>query len=657
VAFHSTLEVGRIVPQEWGVALPVTVSHTNQSQDPTFLAQTDVRGDQIRGLRETGASDTRVEVGFRKTTPVGNPILDPLLQGLSLRAGYFRNSFSTATLESEGSGMDARAEFDTQVEPREVALVPGFAQGLVRALLPRGLEDQVLGARLRWTPERIRLGALYQERSQESYRFEQILLLPEDGLVVPTRSPLEALETTAQVTFHPLGPLTADVSFFSIRDLLPPGKSVQDERISPLLAAERWRAGFLDLGWETNRNLRTRIGFRPSLADWLRTDLNLSTDYLSDRSGAMVEALVQGTDTLLLLQRNANGNRTTRASVSVVPGALARRLGLGPPEEGAEGEETVGQEGGSSLGRLLRALDPFFLTRQGGMNARFFRDPVEPGAAFQLGLGGRGAFRFVDGDTASIFTGRTTWTAGGGVRLPLNLRFSGNYSDSRTDIINLRSDRELRTRSWPDLRVSLTEVPLPQKLGKALESLSFSSGYREHLTESSFGQATLQKRTLEEKQVPLEVDVGWLGNISTRYSGLVGRGDGQDPTGDTRTERLSHTFFLSSSLEDPPLVGDRLDGPLRVSLAYQYASELVCRVSGGVGTCVPFVDYLNRSLNLTFDTVITPLRVGFHMTYTDRQSFVGRHEGATQFQLGVFGQFIIDSTTPGRDPTSEIPGF
>ncbi|NNM05204.1 MAG: hypothetical protein HKO65_08890 [Gemmatimonadetes bacterium] len=58
-----------------------------------------------------------------------------------------------------------------------------------------------------------------------------------------------------------------------------------------------------------------------------------------------------------------------------------------------------------------------------------------------------------------------------------------------------------------------------------------------------------------------------------------------------------------------------------------------------------FLDFLNRSVNLTLDTVITPLAVGLHLTYTSRRSFVGQQEGSTQFQLGFFGQFLFDSGT------------
>jgi len=666
LAFHSFVELGRVAPEEWGVSVPVSVTHTRRDRDPTFLAQSDVRAGRIQGLRKTGATDTRVEVGFRKTTPVGNAILDPVLEGLSLRAGYNRSHLSTTTLESDGSGMDARAEFQTEIDAREVPLVPAFARGVVRALLPQSLEESAVGARLRWSPERIRLGTLYRRADGEAYRYEQILVLPGDTAVTPTRSPRKTLETTALVTFRPLNPITAELSFFSVRDLLQPQESALDPSIHPLLAAERWKAGFLDLGWETNRNLRTRFGFRPSLASWLRTDYVVSTDYMSDRSGALAERIPVGTDTLLVLQRNANGNRTTRTSVTVDPAQLALALGIAPevnaPEEAsdsagaAEVRASIPRSDNGLAGRLLSALEPLFLARQGGLNARYFRQPVNPGAGFQLGLVDQSGFRFIQEDTAAILTGRTTWTAGTGVRLPLNLRLGANYSDSRIKIQHVRSDRDIRTRSWPDLRVSLSRVPIPERARGVVESVSLSSGYRETFLENTYGGIGLQRRVRLEKQIPMEVRLAWLGGLNTRYSGTLTQGDGEDPTGDTRSERRNHSFVFSSSFTDPPLLGARLDGPLRVSLGYQYASELECRISAGRSDCIAFVDYLNRSLNLTLDTVISPLQVGLHVTYVDRQSFVGRHEGSTQFQMGIFGQFLIDSSSPAGSGGAPAPG-
>ncbi len=532
--------------------------------------------------------------------------------------------------------MDARVEFSRELSRRDLPLVPSAARGMLRALLPDGMAESLLRARLRWSPERIRLGTLYARRSREAYRFEQILRFPGDTLVTPTLSPREALETTAQVTLRPLEALSAEAVFFSVRDLLAPADAVQDPGLHPLLAGERWAAGPLDLGWETNRNLRTRVGFRPQLASWLRTDLALTTDYTSDRNAALVERAVLGSDTLLALLRSASGSRTTRASLTLDPAALARSV--------VEGEAGVGAEspGPGALVRALQSLDPLTVTRQGGLSSRFFREPVDPGVGFQLGWGDREGLRVLGADTAAMLTGRVSWSAATGLRLPWGVRIAGSYADSRIDILHQRSDREVRTRSWPDLRLSVAEVALPERVRGLLRTLSLGSGYRVSLTESTFGGFGLQRRTRRERQVPLELSASWAGNLTLRYRGSFAEGKGRDPTGDTRTERTSHTLLLSASLAETPVLRERLDGPLRATLGYQYSADVNCRVPAGVPGCVPFLDHLIRSLNLSLDTVILPLEVGLHVAYSDRRSFVGRHDGSSQFQVGIFGQFLFD---------------
>jgi hypothetical protein len=533
--------------------------------------------------------------------------------------------------------LDARAEYLMDIDPREVALIPGFAQGAVRAILPRFWEEAILGSRLRWTPDRVRMGTLFTRRDREAYRFEQILALPADSAVTPTLSPVEALETTAQIDYRPLRAVSAALTFFSVRDLLSPEEAIQDSLVRPALKEERANLAGLDLGWETNRILRSQFGLNPSLATWLRTDFSVTTDYTSDRSAALADRLIVGPDTMAVLKRNANGNRTTRATFSLDPGALAATLS--PPESGEEIDD------GGALNRILNAIDPISLTRQGGLSSRFFREAVNPDRGFQFGWGDWAAMRVLDGDTASIFTGQTSWSGGTGIRLPLNLRVSGNYSESTTEILFARSDRELRTRIWPDLRVTLAQVNLPVSAKRVIESVSLSSGYRENSVVTTFGGRGVQRRFQDEWQIPLEASITWAGAVSTRYRGSFSEGDGGDPTGSTRTRRDTHSFLLSSTVSDPPFIGEHVDGPLRVSMQYQYSSELNCRELRGRTGCVPFVDFLNRNVNLTLDTVITPLLVGLHLSYIKRSSFVGQRDGSSQFQLGIFGQFHFDSGT------------
>jgi hypothetical protein len=410
---------------------------------------------------------------------------------------------------------------------------------------------------------------------------------------------------------------------------------VQDTLLQPLLERERWQQGFFDLGWEIARNLRTRLDFRPSLAAWFRTDFSLATDYTSDRNAQLVGLVPMVGDTLLVLQRNANGSRTTRATAAVELATLAQTLW----------PEADPAQGGEWISRVLQAFDPFFLTRQGGLNSRFNREPVDPGTGFQLGWGGRDAFRVLQADTASILTDRTLWTVSGGVRLPLNLRLSGNYSNSRIRILHRRSDREITNRAWPDLRLGLAEVSLPEGVRGVLKTVSVNTGVRRNYQENTFGGSGLQRRSREEWQIPVDVNLTWGGDISTRYRATFTNGDGLDPTGDTENRRRTHSILISSSIANPPILGPRIDGPLRMTLAFQHSSDADCRIPAEQAACIPFVDFENRSVNLTLDTTVLPMEVGLHLTYLSRQSSVGRRDGSTQFQLGLFGQFVFNSGT------------
>ena len=47
---------------------------------------------------------------------------------------------------------------------------------------------------------------------------------------------------------------------------------------------------------------------------------------------------------------------------------------------------------------------------------------------------------------------------------------------------------------------------------------------------------------------------------------------------------------------------------------------------------------------------MSDFEVGIQGSYFDRQSFVGQRRGSTQFQLSVFGQFLIEAGALGRLP-------
>jgi hypothetical protein len=85
-------------------------------------------------------------------------------------------------------------------------------------------------------------------------------------------------------------------------------------------------------------------------------------------------------------------------------------------------------------------------------------------------------------------------------------------------------------------------------------------------------------------------------------------------------------------------LASHLDRPIRLSLLGLYRSERDCRSTTGRLECVPFVDQISKTVNLSMDTSIGGFAVGVQMSFDDRQSFVGQRTGSTQFQLMLFGE-------------------
>lgn len=641
----TTVQLARFTPGSWGVELPLTVIWGRSTQDPTFLDRSDVQAGRLDGLRATGADRTRVTLGFRKRTPTENPWLGLLLDGLDARLGYGDVRTGTITSEVTSRSLDAGLGYRRVLEPRSVPLIPGFVHGLLAPLLSAPTLERWRDARLRWTPERIGFSSAYLNQETRAFRFDQILVLPEDGEVQPTLSPREGVESLAEVAFRPIPSLSAEVTLLTYRDLLDPLRATPDSLLRPALQAERRTLAGVDLGWETSRTLRSRMNWTPRLTSWMEGNVLWSTGFLTDRNPGYSRRFEAAPgDTVVELQRNASGQRDLRARLALEPRAMVESLlGTAPTGEGAP----AAGEGA----RLLRALGdhllPLSVGWHDGVNARFNRAAVNPGAGWQLGLGGVDDFRFLSGDTASFLADRSGWTGSAGTRLPGGVTLSSEFI--RSDVVTLdgRGDRSLRVRSWPAVRVAAPDLPLPGLLRPVVQRLSVTSGLTVQTQESLVGESG-QLRSRKDRVVPLTVSVRWFNAVSTSYTASFQEGEGRDPTGDTERTRRTHAFALSSSFRPPPTErGAFLDRPVQVTLRVAYAGQVDCRITAASESCVPYLDQLTRDLNLTLDTTVSGLDVGVQGSYFDRRSFVGQRPGSTQFQVAVFARFNVSAGNLG----------
>ncbi|MDA0329485.1 MAG: hypothetical protein O2958_10815 [Gemmatimonadetes bacterium] len=628
INLSSSLAVDRWLPSEWGLDIPVTLDVARSSQAPVLLANSDVRADQITNLRATEARQTRVGVSLGKRTRTANPILGFVVDGLDLRASYASADGSTITTEHDSGTLDAGVGWFREPEARGLDLIPEFARGVVRTLLPGFLEDKVADARLRLTPERVSFGTSYFRQESRIVRFERIVYADDDGEALATLAPRELLQTAADIRLRPLTPLTADLRLLSARDLLPAAEAAADADVQALIAAERARLAGIDLGWETTRTLRTDVGYRPRIFSWLRNDFDWTTVYQSERNTNFVERTQIGSDTTVALARNARGQRDWGTTLALSPADLATTW-FGAPTEGESPDI-------AQLRSIVRAVRPLTATYRNGITSRFNRDPVDPRFDFQLGFGGLDTYRFVDADTAASVNDRESWRLGTGVTLPGGAGIQVGYlwSDSRTQ--DTRSDRRTLQRTWPDLQATLPTLRLPDFTG--IQAINFSTGIVRTERETDFAGRALQRRFDEDTQVPVDLSVTWLRSLVTTYRAAFRTGRGHDPTGDTERYQATHRISVSSQLLPPGALARRLDRPIRLSLLGAYQNERNCRITAAGAACIAFLDQVTRTASLALDTSVGGFEFGLQLSYDDRQSFVGQRTGSTQFQFGLFGQ-------------------
>ena len=625
IDISATVQLDRLAPSAWGLQLPLSVTYGRDLQAPLFLGRSDVRADRLDGLRDPGFDRTRVDLSLRRAAPEDGGVWDDVLSGVQARVGWVRSSLRTITTESEGDGVDAFLGYTMAPPRRDLPLFPGALGNALRALLPSFLEDRVAAARVRWTPESLRIDGEVTDRELSTFRFDRIIRSPEDSLASAAEAPLRTVTATAGVTFRPLESVVAEADLLSGRDLLEVEELAADAESRELLDDARRRMAGVDLGWEVDRHMRTRLAFQPRLSDWASTSVQMTTIYYSERNPDLIGTRHTPGDTVLVLLRNVDGQRNLTAAFSLDPGRMGR---------------------GGAAGRTpwWTHFDPLRITYTGGITSRFNRDAVEPGTLYELGWGRRDDFLLIGADSASTLSERDRIQFRGGVRLPGSTTIRATYDRSLNQSLDTRSDREVLQRVWPDLAGNVGDLPLPSFLSPAVTRFSLGSGYRRETRGLDFGAGAQQNRFREDHAVPLTLGMSLAGGLGLDYRGRLGWGESTDPTGDTQRRRDSHTLTATLSMRSPVRALRERGAPLRITLSLRYLEEVQCRVTSRLSPCVAFIDELERDGSLSLDSTVRDLQLGVRLRYLDRRSFVGQQAGSTQLQLNVFGQFVLTSS-------------
>lgn len=642
IAFHGTAELGRIVPA-LGLELPLTITHHRRLDDPVFLQGSDLRAEKIPGLRETGAEQTRVTLLVRPAAKGRGAGLERMTEGAWLRLGYRASAYRASGGREEGEGVDLGVGYSYRPDRREVGLLPGPIEGLIRALLPAPLEssrlvDRLINAQFRWTPVELSFSSHFDDGEERSYRFAGIVDGPGDLPREAALSPRRELENLARIQFQPFPSLAAGVTFTSGRDLLPNSRVIGGPGLREAVGAARTDFAGLDIGWERHRRVESRVEFRPFIASWIRPGIGYTAYFRGERNTAILAGLGPGDDEAAKLVRHYQADRYLTRSVTIDPALLAREL---------RGDGSApGDAAGSVLSRVVGALRPIEVSWNTGADSRFERQEGAPGFGYHFGLGqspGPGIGR----GEASTAHDRESIRARGGLGLPLKTRVEFGYRSSSSGAWMRGGGRyRLEERSWPDLVLTVTRLPRPGPLGGVIASGSAMLGFQvtERVGGPGPGSATGVRRA-EERSIPARFSIGLRNGVSGSYNAFFGESSSFDPTGSIEQELAQHSFQVAGRIDPPEGWQESIEAPIRFALSFALQSRRQCRVpaaSLGGGECVPYVDLVNRQLALTLDTIISQLNVGLQMSYNERKSFVGLRSGSSQFLLGLYGEFNFE---------------
>jgi hypothetical protein len=626
------LEFGRMLPDSWGLNLPLNVTYMRSGTKPLLLPRTDIAAEQLPGLRTPENRDFRMDLTLSKRPAEVAPGLGWLVDNSSVRLTYDRRSGRTSRSEVESSGFTASYSFRDRVGDISIPLFPGPLEYLV-FFLP----ESVRRSRLRITPTALQLGATYVDNEAETRRFEEIVGLPADTGVVPVLTLDQRLQTITTVNFEPLADLTGRVFFTQGRDLAPTEQVLQGNRGQELVDAERASVLGIDLGWVVARSLDVNWTYRPTIASWLtpqfaydsRFDLNTGPSFVNEQEGDTV------------LTRDFGSSRSVRISTGFNASAFFRSIA---------GQERAGIVG-SVLG-LMDRIDVFSVTWVTTMGSSFRRREASPSLGYQLGFGGIDDFRVQQGDTASRVADTETLALSTGLRLPLGLGLNVDYSTNDLFTWSPRTRARTRQTTWPNLGLSWSRLPVPRFLQGWVAGLGFRAGYTVRENTSVIREAD-QDRGSRITTIPLSVDLTLTTQWSFTYSLTYTDEERFDPTGVTLRDQTGHTFQLAGQFRPLSTTGS-LRNPIRFSLRYSQNGQNQCRRLQSVfatlpplpdpaAPCEPFTDLAIRDLGLTVNTDVTPFVVGLQAFWRDTQSELGQRPGSTQLEISLFGQFLFET--------------
>ncbi|MDX1660798.1 MAG: hypothetical protein R3326_03315, partial [Gemmatimonadota bacterium] len=240
----TTFRLGQLLPESWGVAMPLSWDHYGQSDAPLFRVGSDIELEEGDPLRErmTRSSDRDV-VTLRayRTRESSNPLLAATVDRLEARLTYRGEAFDSFDLDTDRGRLDAWLGYRHGFRARTLPLPLGWIAKLPwpAAIKRSSAMQRLASADLNVVPSNLTLNTqmVLSEREAEKRLADQGTEFTADS----TRT----LQGTANVAFQPLQSMSLSVGADQTRDLNFPETVVER---GPL-GVDALRTQTLDFDW------------------------------------------------------------------------------------------------------------------------------------------------------------------------------------------------------------------------------------------------------------------------------------------------------------------------------------------------------------------------------------------------------------------------
>jgi hypothetical protein len=487
----ANLRIDRFLSPRLGLLIPVTFAYGRTSVDPQLLANSDIEGDALPGLRKPDASTINAGIIIRRSVRSTNLLMRNLVDPLSFSANFTRGR-----AQSELSRTNAEAY--SLLLSYSVATVRkgrSFNLGAFAASLPGFLRNSDFGKGLggadyALAPSSVRFQSGLVRDQSYFYTYLSPVERASDAPIVPSLALQHLWRNSAGLTWQPLGMLLLGADYSTVRDLRDYGDSSE---IGRLARAERRTLAGIGVGVERDRTLSTLFAVSPRIASWVRPRFSSNSNFVLSRQINSRQPVREDGDTAgaFLLPQTYTNSRSNEIAAGI---DYARGV-----------RQVIGDS--SAIGALIRrfrALDVSYrVTRSSTYDlARF-----EPSVGYMLGFGSLASLLQQD-DQPAIGAARTATTQlGTGIEFPFGLTATVNYASAITERYQLIGGTQrpttTRTQEWPSGAIRFS-----RPFGSGLLAL-FTLG------------ATLRQRSGSTEQPVVEARLGAPSFISNESRNFI----------------------------------------------------------------------------------------------------------------------------------------